>query len=588
MSLNPMKRVHKMPTPNVADLLSKIEHRVNVLGSEKINLGRFINEADYRNELVHKYSKSEDPQLRKLAREAIGLKIVKDIEFQGVTTDSESSFSSWITNNFYFLSLGTSIVLFGTAVGFFSHYRSQTRTDAVEMVSIGRAKLAESAKAAEPVKLTTKLSNENVVQLPVERPRSILRMHGSNTLDTSLAPALANGYLESIGASETLVVKTDRSADQYIQGYLATTEEAVAVEIFAHGSSTAFKDLAAGKADIGMSSRPITTEEREQLGPVYGDLTSRYSEIVIGLDGLTVIVNEHNPIESLTISQVSALFAGRFTNWSHVGGSPGPVNIYVPDDNSGTYDVFERLVLKRYNKVLSAEAKRYISNTELSADVAMDPNGIGFVDLSHGLGAKPLAIAASNSTTPLFPTSFTIASEDYSLARRLYFYVVKNIDNPHIQGMVDFTLSETGQEIMKKAGVISRNIYAVKPNIRSGMPRDYLALTKHAERLSVTFHFKFDQTELDNKGKRDLTRLVNYMEKHLGKHFMLFGFSDNIGSTNANLQLSQVRAHIVENHLLPYGLSPIVVKGFGEVLPIASNHTTFGRNKNRRVEVWVN
>ena len=577
-----------MSTLNVADLLSKIERRADEIGSDKIDLGRFMSDADYRSDLVNTYSKSEDAKLRQLAREAICLNIEKQIGLHDITTGGESSFLSWFSNNFYYMLLGSIMLLIGVAVVFFAYDRSQKRTDTVEMVSIAPGNPVEPVKATESAKPVTTLSNENTKQLPVERSKIILRMHGSNNLGASLAPALANAYLESIGANEPVLVRTDQPTEIYIQGYLPKTEKAVAVEIFSDGSSSAFKSLIARQADISMSSRPITTEEREQLRLMYGDLASRNSEIVIGLDGLTVIVNKHNPIASLTIPQVAALFAGEFTNWSHVGGIPGRVNIYVPDNNSDTYDVFERLVLDRYNKGLYAAAKHYQSNTELIDDVAKDPNAIGFVDLSDVSHAKPLAVAASDATTPLFPTSFTIASEDYPLTRRLYFYVVANIDNPHIQSMADFTLSKTGQEIVKKAGVITQNIFAVKPNIRPDMSRDYLALTKNAERLSVTFHFKFDRTELDNKGMRDLKRLIHYMEKNPGKHIMLFGFSDNIGSADANLQLSQVRTHIVENHLLPYGLSPIVVKGFGEVLPIASNHTAFGRNKNRRVEVWVN
>lgn len=68
---------------------------------------------------------------------------------------------------------------------------------------------------------------------------------------------------------------------------------------------------------------------------------------------------------------------------------------------------------------------------------------------------------------------------------------------------------------------------------------------------------------------------------------MLFGFTDSPGLAKTNLELSQVRAEIVEQYLASRGLSPTVVKGFGEVLSVASNNTEVGRNKNRRVEVWV-
>ena len=95
---------------------------------------------------------------------------------------------------------------------------------------------------------TTKTSH-----LPAANPKVILRLHGSNIEGVKLAPALATGYLQQLGATETVTVTTQDRAEEYIQGYLPITQEAVAVEIFAHGSGTSFKDLAARQADIAFS-----------------------------------------------------------------------------------------------------------------------------------------------------------------------------------------------------------------------------------------------------------------------------------------------------------------------------------------------
>jgi len=68
---------------------------------------------------------------------------------------------------------------------------------------------------------------------------------------------------------------------------------------------------------------------------------------------------------------------------------------------------------------------------------------------------------------------------------------------------------------------------------------------------------------------------------------MLLGFSDALGGDCANQRLSQQRATAVATELATYGVRPAVVHGFGSAAPIASNETGAGRERNRRVEVWL-
>jgi phosphate transport system substrate-binding protein len=68
---------------------------------------------------------------------------------------------------------------------------------------------------------------------------------------------------------------------------------------------------------------------------------------------------------------------------------------------------------------------------------------------------------------------------------------------------------------------------------------------------------------------------------------MLLGFSDASGDATQNLQLSRERAKRVEGELSVRGLHAATIDGFGEEMPVASNATEDGRQKNRRVEVWL-
>jgi phosphate transport system substrate-binding protein len=68
---------------------------------------------------------------------------------------------------------------------------------------------------------------------------------------------------------------------------------------------------------------------------------------------------------------------------------------------------------------------------------------------------------------------------------------------------------------------------------------------------------------------------------------MLLGFTDNIGDRAVNIGISQSRARIVAKEFEQRGLRPAIVKGFGPDLPVGSNDSDTGRERNRRVEIWL-
>jgi phosphate transport system substrate-binding protein len=87
----------------------------------------------------------------------------------------------------------------------------------------------------------------------------------------------------------------------------------------------------------------------------------------------------------------------------------------------------------------------------------------------------------------------------------------------------------------------------------------------------------------------DLNRLVELLANPMyqQRDLLLFGFSDNAGGTKQNIALSKDRAKAVAEQLQMRGIKPSFVNGFGMELPIASNKTQDGRDKNRRVEIWL-
>jgi phosphate transport system substrate-binding protein len=114
-------------------------------------------------------------------------------------------------------------------------------------------------------------------------------------------------------------------------------------------------------------------------------------------------------------------------------------------------------------------------------------------------------------------------------------------------------------------------------------------LTQGAERLSLNFRFKTGTSDLDNKAVVDVDRVVPFIAdlRYTGDKILLFGFADSTGTSAGNNALSFNREKVVEGQFVQRGLKPGAVRGFGSELPVAFNDTDEGREKNRRVEIWI-
>lgn len=419
----------------------------------------------------------------------------------------------------------------------------------------------------------------------VRATKPLFRVHGSNTVGEKLAPRLVESYFMSRGATNIKTQQGHTPVEKAVSAELNGHIEFI--EIHAHGSSTAFTDLQQDKAELGMSSRRIKEQEREQLVSKSGDLTEPGAEHIIGLDGLAIITDTKNPLTQLAIPDLVKIFSGEVTNWSELGGANLPIKVYARDENSGTWDSFKSMVLDPAKASLVMTAKRIESSTALSDAVAQEPGAIGFIGLPYVRRARLMAISASKSSKAIMPTHFTVSTEDYPLARRLYFYLPQKNMNAEAEEFVKFSATERGQSIVEDIGLVSQNIKTGQPFNNSFYPEEMRDLTLRSQRLSINFRFKDGSDELDTKAISDLERLVKYMEVNAPKRVQLFGFSDSEGDKAQNEELSVRRAKVVEQHLIARGIYPLVARGVGEEAPLASSKTEEGRRMNRRVEVWI-
>ncbi|MEL6839342.1 MAG: OmpA family protein, partial [Pseudomonadota bacterium] len=127
----------------------------------------------------------------------------------------------------------------------------------------------------------------------------------------------------------------------------------------------------------------------------------------------------------------------------------------------------------------------------------------------------------------------------------------------------------------------------------AGFMRDMLEQMVDYDRLSTTFRFRTGSSQLDERGRIDKERLIDYLATQpAGTEVVMVGFTDDVGQFDGNLGLSQSRAAQVAEEVREAGgsrLSSVTVTslGFGEIAPSGCNTSDEGRRINRRVEVWI-
>lgn len=412
-----------------------------------------------------------------------------------------------------------------------------------------------------------------------------LRVQGSNTIGAALLPALVQGQLRAQQAT-AIEQHPGKRANETVITALDAHGQPLRIDIAAHGSSTGFVALGHGEADLAAASRPINDNEASQLQAL-GNLRAAAAEQVIGLDGVAVIVHPDNPLPRLTTGQLAQIFAGQIQRWEQLGVSGGAIHLYARDDRSGTFETFKALVLEPQHGELSSKAERFESSDELAARVGADRQAIGFSSLAAVHGAKVLAVAEGDASAML-PERALVASEDYPLSRRLYFYLPAN-PKPQAKALADFTQSPAGQAIVAQQGFVAQQIKAQPVTLQADMPPRYRTLAQQAQRLSVNFRFQEGSASLDNKALRDVQRVADYLRQagKLQRKVVLVGFGDPKETPGRAALLSRLRAQAVRRELARDGVEVLEVTGMGDELPVAGNELEQGRLRNRRVEVWV-
>jgi phosphate transport system substrate-binding protein len=224
-------------------------------------------------------------------------------------------------------------------------------------------------------------------------------------------------YIQNKG-SDTIVNLALAWAERY-----QTLRPDVRLSVTGGGSGTGITSLINGTVDIANASRAIKPEEIEAakangIEPV---------EHVIARDAIAVIVNPQNPVNELTLDQISRIYRGEITNWQEVGGEDRPIVRLSRETNSGTHVYFLEAVVRLGNsrdKTIFSPLTLLLPSSEgIISEVSSNPNAIGYDGLGYVTDeVKVIAVSPGKDQPYVLPSIQSVNDLTYPIARDLYMY----------------------------------------------------------------------------------------------------------------------------------------------------------------------
>ena len=265
-------------------------------------------------------------------------------------------------------------------------------------------------------------------------------------------PATADGtpaaaeMIENKG-SDTLV----NLALAWAEAYMGLHPE-VSISVTGGGSGTGIAAMINGTVDIANASREMKAEEiaasqANGITPV---------EHTVAQDAIAVVVNPNNPVNKLTLQQISDIYMGRITNWREVGGFNRPIVLLSRESNSGTYVYFLENVVRLGQDndwLFSPDTLLMPSSEGISAEVRQNPNAIGYDGLGYVTSDQQVVAVAQDRNSPyVLPGVDTVNNGSYPISRPLYMYTAGQ-PTGDIKEYLDWILGD-GQTLVTTLGFV--------------------------------------------------------------------------------------------------------------------------------------
>lgn len=431
---------------------------------------------------------------------------------------------------------------------------------------------------------------------------------GSASMGAVLMPSLVEGFVALSGYS-TERKDVDASTFDYL---LRSEGKTVArFSFFVATTDEGFGDLLNNDADIVMALREIRTDERQRARDAgMGDLTKSNRSRVLALDAMVPVVAPSNPVNTISPLALAEVLAGKITNWKDLGGADAPISVHLPVARSGLGQFIEDKIMAPANMAFAETVIRHARGAYAIDAVLHDPFAISIASYAESGSTRPLTLTGPCGFS-LAASRGTIKTEDYPLTAPMFLYLPARRLPKIAREFLAYTRSPNAQLVIRRAGFVDQapeevsiddQGYRFANAMASAGPevslQELQRMTRRLygmARLTTSFRFEAGSVRLDAQSRSNVEQLARAIEqgKYDAREILLVGFSDGNGPAATNRDIALRRAESVRRAVMDaaetadFDRLQMDVDAFGEALPMACDNSAWGRQANRRVEVWV-
>lgn len=435
-------------------------------------------------------------------------------------------------------------------------------------------------------------------------------LSGSATMGAVLMPALIDAFAQRNGYTVSRETY-DATQFAYVLTRADTGKTAARFDFRATNTDEGFADLLADEADIVLALREVRREERINAREAgMGDLTGANRSRVLALDAVVPVVSVSNPVKSISPLDLARIFAGLVTNWQDLGGPDAPIDLHLPTVSSGLSQAIVDQVMTPAKLEFTDQITRHALPAQIADAVARDTFALGITSYAERRATQVLTLGGTCGFF-LDAARRTIKTEDYPLTAPMFLYVPARRLPLIAREFLAFTREPAAQNVIRRAGFVDQtpeeipvdeqgNRFANAITVAGGetsleeLQRMTATLTPMA-RLTTSYRFETGSIRLDAQSRSNVQQLARALEQgqYDARQLMFVGFSDGEGAAKANRDIALRRAQAVQRAVSAAAVTAnmervdVRVDAFGEALPMACDDTAWGRQVNRRVEVWV-
>lgn len=215
-----------------------------------------------------------------------------------------------------------------------------------------------------------------------------------------------------------------------------------------------YRALALKESDIFFGAKP--SEEQIKFA---ADNGTEFEYTKIGKEAFVFFVHKDNPIDGLTTEEIKKIYSGEITNWKDVGGRNEEIVAFQRNEGSGS----QSMLIRFMDGTPIMEAPREQVNEFMVgiinqvSDYKNKTNSIGFSFRYYMEGIIKNPNVKLLKVDGVEPNVENIKNDKYPITASLYAVTYKDNENENVSKLIDWVLSEEGQEIIEKTGYVGIN-----------------------------------------------------------------------------------------------------------------------------------